>query len=255
MKDMKITVITIKVIFWITIICFISSIPLSFCSYHYGSWVILWINTIIIGLFASSLVLLLSEFVRYKHLKCETEVDLYYNLSLLYYHLRAIISSIDKSNKEPLTNLTSTFLRPQLTVINDSNEKVKYGIIRYCVLHKSMIAENAKIFILQTTPNLYNIISALRNIEIAVNEDILDVYNSNLDSLRQYRCGIIKNYIEQQPIITTTSYHTNLALQKVINLINNDLFNSIESFLLIISKSKSNNFDWEKDKERFLKMV
>ena len=181
--------------------------------------------------------------------------DLYYNLSLLYLKLKTILSEIDKSYKEPLSQMTSSFLRPQTTEINDSNEKVKYGIIRYCPLHKNDVLKNANSFALQTTPKLFNIISALKGVEIAINEDILKVYERNIDSIRQYRCGQIENYVEQQPHITATSSHTNLALQKVKNFINDELLDSLESFLITISKIPSNNFDWEKDKERILALV
>ena len=94
-----------------------------------------------------------------------------------------------------------------------------------------------------------------KGVEIAINEDILKVYERNIDSIRQYRCGQIENYVEQQPHITAISSHTNKALQKVMNLINDELFNSIESFLLVISKSNRNNFDWKTDKERILEVV
>lgn len=252
---MKTTVSTIKVLFWITAISVILTIPLSFYNVYFGNWVAQWTNAILVGVFASSLVVLISEYVRYKHMKSSVESDLYYNLTLLYIKLKYTLSSIDQAYQGRIKQLTSSFLCPQTTEINDGQEKIRYGIIQYCTLHKNNISRNAKTFMLQTTPKLLNIISSLKGIEIAVNEDILDVYNSNLNSLRQYRCGKIDNYVEQQPIITATSSHTNLALQKVINFINDDLFNSIESFLLTISKSKSNNFDWEKDKERILKMV
>ena len=252
---MKTTIATIKVLLWITVISFILTIPLSLYSDKCGNWGFLWSNAIIVGVFASSLVVLLSEFVKYKHLKNETEIDLYYNLSLLYLKLKTILSKIDKSYKEPLSQMTSSFLRPQTTEINDSNEKVKYGIIRYCPLHKNDVLKNANSFALQTTPKLFNIISALKGVEIAINEDVLKVYESNIDSIRQYRCGQIDNYVEQQPHITATSSHTNEALQKVMNLINEGLFNSIESFLLVISKSNRNNFDWKTDKERILEIV
>lgn len=252
---MKTTIATIKVLLWITVISFILTIPLSLYSDKCGNWGFQWSNAITVGVFASSLVVLLSEFVKYKHLKSETEIDLYFNLSLLYLKLKTILSEIDKSYKEPLTRLTSSFLRPQTTEINDSNEKVRYGILRYGPLHKNDVSKNAKTFALQTTPKLFNIISALKGVEIAINEDILKVYERNIDSIRQYRCGQIENYVEQQPHITATSSHTNEALQKVMNLINEGLFNSIESFLLVISKSNRNNFDWKTDKERILEIV
>ena len=252
---MKTTVSTIKVLFWITAISVILTIPLSFYNVYFGNWVAQWTNAILVGVFASSLVVLISEYVRYKNMKSSVESDLYYNLTLLYIKLKYTLSSIDQAYQGRIKQLTSSFLCPQTTEINDGQEKIRYGIIQYCTLHKNNISRNAKTFMLQTTPKLLNIISALKGIEIAVNDDILDVYNNNIESFKQYRCGKIDNYVEQQPIITATSSHTNLALQKVINLINDDLFNSIESFLLTISKSKSNNFDWEKDKERILKMV
>ena len=252
---MKTIVCTIKVLFWVSTISAILTIPLSLYNDKCGSWGYQWGDAITVGVFASSLVVLISEFVRYKYLKSEIESDLYFNFSLLFLKLKTIVSEVDKYYKEPMTRLTSSFLRPQATEINDSNEKVRYGMIRYYPLQKNEVSKNAKAFALQTTPKLFNIISALRDVEIAVNEDILDVHKRNLDSFRSFRCGQIDNYVEQQPYITATSSHTNEALQKVMSLINDELFNSLESFLLAISKSNSNNFDWKKDKERILTLV
>ncbi len=252
---MKITVATIKVLLWVTVISFILTILLSLYYDKCENWGFLWGDTITVGVFASSLIVLLNEIVRYKNLKNESKTDLYYNLSLLYLKLKTILSEIDKSYKEPLTRLTSSFLRPQATEINDSNEKVRFGIIRYCPLHKNDVSKNANTFSLQTTPILINIISALWDVEIAVNEDIFDVHKRNYDSFRNYQCGQIESYVEQLPHITATSSHSNEALQKVKSLIDDELFNSLESFLLAISISKSNNFDWKKDKERVLQLV
>ncbi len=252
---MKITVVTIKVLFWITLISVIITIPLSLCNVCCGIWFAQWGCAIAIGVFASSFVVLISEYIRYKHLKNEIESDIYFNLSLLYLKLKSTLSIIDKSYKEPIPRLTSSFLKPQTQEINNSNEKVKHDILLYCTLRENEMSKEAKSFALQTTPLLINIIFALRDVDVAINEDTIDVYKDNLESYKQYRGGQRDNYCEKQPHITSSSPHTNAVLQNVKSLMNDELFDSLESLLLAISNSKSNCFDWRKDKERVQDLV
>ncbi|MBR4146998.1 MAG: hypothetical protein IKU00_03785 [Bacteroidales bacterium] len=252
---MKVTVVTIKVLLWVTVSSFIFTIPLTFYNDYCGSWAVQWTNAILVGVFASSLVVLINEYVRYKHLKGGVESDLYYNLSLLYLKLRTAISVIDKSYKEPQPQLTRAFLHPQTEEINNCNEKLRRDIGEYCTIHRNEVSREADAFFIQTLPGLINTLFALREIEVAIIEDTFDIQNSNIESFRQYRCGHTEKYIEQPIHITATSSHTNLALQKVKSFINDELLDSLESFLITISKIPSNNFDWEKDKERIMALV
>lgn len=252
---MKLTVATIKVLLWVSTISVILTIPLSYCNDYFRSWTVQWTNAILVGVFASSLVVLISEYIRYKHLKSGIESDLYYNLSLLYLKLSTAISVIDKSYKEPQPQLTRAFLHPQTEEINNCNEKLRRDIGEYCTIRRNEVSREADAFVKQNLPVLINTLFALREIEVAIIEDTLDVQNSNIESFRQYRCGHTEKYIEQPIHITATSSHANLALQKVKYFINDELLNSLESFLSTISKIPSNNFDWEKDKERILALV
>ena len=252
---MKVTVVTIKVLLWVTVSSFIFTIPLTFYNDYCGSWVIQWTDAILVGVFASSLVVLISEYVRYKHLKSGIESNLYYNLSLLYLKLRTVISVFDKSYKEPQPQLTRAFLHPQTEEINNCNEKLRRDIGEYHTIRRNEVSREADAFFIQTLPGLINTLLALREIEVAIIEDTLDIQNSNIESFRQYRCGNTEKHIEQPIHITATSSHSNLALQKVKSLINDELLDSLESFLITISKIPSNNFDWEKDKERILALV
>lgn len=252
---MKTVVTTLKVLFWITAISMIVTILLSLYNNYCGNWFILWSNSITTGIFASSLVVLISEFVRYKHLKSEFESELYYNLSLLYLKLKSTVYAIDKSYQEPLPRLTSAFLKPQLAVITDGTEKTKHNILQYCTLRENEVSKTSKSFALHTVPRIFNIIFAIRDIEVAINKDILAVYQNNINSCNHKRDELINDSNKQYPHIVASSPATNEALQKIVVLINNELFESIESLLSAISNSKSNNFDWEKDKERILKLV
>ena len=252
---MKVTVVTLKVLFWITAFSVILTVLLSFVFDHCGGWFLQWGASIAIGVFASSLVVLISEFVRYKHSKSDIESDLYYNLSLLYLKLKTVLSEIEKSYKEPLPQLTKAFLHPQTIEINNSNEKVKYDILQYYTIHKNEVYKAAKAFMIQTIPQLTSIVFALRAIEIAIIEDVLEVKGSNLDSLKQYNSGQTNSYNERPLYITAKTTHVNMALQEVVSELNDELFDAIETFLIAISNSKSNNFDWKKDKDRVLQLV
>ena len=251
---MKVTVVTLKVLFWITVCSAILTFLLSFVNNNCKDWFLVWSNSIAIGVFASSLVVLISEFVRYRHLKGDIESDLYFNLSLLYLKLRTVLFEIEKSYKDPLPQLTQAFLQPQAKEINNCNEKVKYNILRYNTLHENDVSKGAKIFMIQTIPHLIDICFALKNIEVAIIEDTIEVNKSNLESLKRFKNGQMEYYNEQQPCITSSSSRTNVALQKVESLINDELFDALESFLFAISISKSNNFNWKKDKERILQL-
>lgn len=252
---MKTVVTTIKVLFWITVISMIVTILLSLYNNYCGNWFILWGDSIAIGIFASSLVVLISEFVRYKHLKSEFESELYYNLSLLYLKLKSTVYAIDKSYQEPLPRLTSAFLKPQLAEITDSTEKAKHNILQYCTMRENEVSKTSRFFAFHTIPIILNIIFAIKKIEIAINKDILAIYQNNINSFNHKRDELINDSNKQYPHIVASSPATNEALQKIVVLINNELFESIESLLSAISNSKSNNFDWEKDKERILKLV
>lgn len=252
---MRITVSTIKVLLWITVISMIVTILLSLYNNYCGNWFILWGNSITSGIFASSLVVLISEFVRYKHLKSKFESELYYNLSLPYLKLKSTVYAIDKSYQEPLPRLTSAFLKPQLAEITDSTEKAKHNILQYCTMRENEVTKNSKSFALHTAPRIFNIIFAIRDIEVAINKDILAVYQNKINSFNHNRNELVKDSNKQHPRIVASSPITNEALQKVVALINDELFESIESLLTAISNSKSNNFDWGKDKERVLKLV
>lgn len=252
---MKTTVSTLKVLFWITANSLILTILFSICNDYYGNWFIIWGCSITIGVFASSLVVLISEYVRYKHLKNEIESDLYYNLSLLYLKLKSIIYAIDKSYQQPLPQLTSAFLKPQLTEIIDSTEKAKHDILQYCTMLKNEVLNTSKSFALHTIPRIFNIIFAIKDIEVAINKDILAVYQNDSNTLKHNRDELAKTYNRQYLYIVASSPFTNDALQKVIALIDDELYESIESLLTVISNRKSNNFDWGKDKERVLKLV
>lgn len=252
---MKLNVAIIKVLFWITTISLIVTILLSFFNDCHGSWFVLWSCSISIGIFASSLVVLISEFVRYKHLKNEFESDLYYNLSLLYLKLKSIVYAINKSYQEPLPRLTSHFLKPQLTEIEEATNRAKQDIFQYYTVRENEVSKTAKTFALNTIPKLFNTIFALRDIEIAINKDILTAYQNNLDTFNHNKNGIGGKCVEQQNCIVASSPYTNETLQRILCLVDNGLFNSIESLLMAISNSKSNNFDWEKGKKQVLKLV
>ena len=125
----------------------------------------------------------------------------------------------------------------------------------YYVLRGSIISASINHFKEETAIWISNALVSISEVEIAINEDINDVYKNNISVLYQYKSGQIEQYTEQQPHITSSSPHINDALMKVVNLINDDLFSSIESLLYTLSQSKRNNFNWKKDKEQILGMA
>ena len=246
---MRITVSIIKTLLLVTLISAILTIALSYCSNNCENWYYQWGNAITIGVFASSFIVLISEYVRYKHLKNEIEIDLYYNLSLLYFKLSAVLSLIEKSTKEPYPQLSSSSLQPQSNEINNCNNKIRQDIVQYYLLHNNDILRKAKHFALDTIPKLTNVVFAIRRLEVAINEDIFSI------QIEKKRSGQTDVYAEESPLITALLPASNGTLKEIKKLIDDNVVESIEEFLLALSQSKSNNFDWKKDKDQFLKAL
>ena len=252
---MRNSVIIIEILSVVTIVCALISIPLSYFQHICGNWGYLWGNAIAIGIFASSFVALSSECIHYINEKNAIEKNLYRNVALIYVKLKTVYSEINQSYEKPERELSTPFLHPQMNDINKLLMQITFNTNIYSVIREDVVAESINHLRHKTSTFISNLLVDLREVEVAINEDILDVYKRNLDSLHQYKNGMASNYIEQQPHITSSSQHTNDALQKVVGHLNDGLFDSLESLLLAISKRKSNNFDWKKDKERILKLV
>lgn len=252
---MKTNAFLIKILLVVSIVCALISIPLSYCQHTCGNWGYLWGNAIAIGIFASSFVALSSECIHYINEKNAIEKNLYRNVALIYVKLKTVYSEINQSYEKPERELSNSFLHPQMNDINKLLMQITFNTNSYSVIREDVVAESIKHIRHNTSIHISNLLIDLREVEVAINEDILDVYKRNLDSLHQYKSGMADNYIEQHPHITSSSQHTNDALKKVVGDLNDELFDSLESLLLAISKRKSNNFDWEKDKERILKLV
>lgn len=246
---MRITVSIIKTLLLVTLISAILTIALSYCSNNCENWYYQWGNAITIGVFASSFVVLISEYVRYKHLKNEIEIDLYYNLSLLYFKLSAVLSLIEKFTKEPYPQLSSSSLQPQSNEINNCNNKIRQDIAQYCLLRNNDVLRKAKHFALDTIPKLTNVVFAIRRLEVAINEDIFSI---QIEKKRSRQTDV---YAEESPLITALLPASNGTLKEIKKLIDDNVVESIEEFLLALSQSKSNNFDWKKDKDQFLKAL
>lgn len=252
---MRHSVIIIKILLVVSIVCALISIPLSYFQDICGNWGYFWGNAIAIGIFASSFVALSSEYIHYKNQKNEIEKNLYRNIALIFVKLKTVYSEINQSHENAERELSTSFLHPQMEDINNLLIQIIFDANIYSVIRDDIVAKSIKHLRHNTSTYISNLLIDLREVEVAINEDILDVYKKNLESLHQYKNGMADNYIEQHPHITSSSQHTNDALQKVVGHLNDGLFDSLESLLLAISKRKSNNFDWKKDKERILKLV
>lgn len=246
---MKTAVNTIKITGWITLVCFLLTIPLAYFQGDCENWGWLWGNSIAIGVFASSLVVFISEYVKYKHLKNEIEIDLYYNLSLLYFKLSSVLSLIEESTKDPYPQLTPSSLQPQSNEINNCNNKIRQDIVQYCLLRNNNVSRKAKHFALDTIPKLTNIVFAIRNLVVAINEDFFNI------QIEKKRSGQTNVYADEPPLIPALLPASNGTLKEIKNLIDDNVVESIEEFLLAISQSRSNNFDWKKDKDHLLKAL
>ena len=110
---MKTAVNTIKITRWITLVCFLLAIPLTYFQVNCENWGWLWSNSIAIGVFASSLVALICEYIRYLNRKNETEISSYKKLAIIYLKLKTIISLINDSYDNSKQTLTTSFLQPQ----------------------------------------------------------------------------------------------------------------------------------------------
>ena len=252
---MKTSVYIIKIFLVVTIVSALIALPLSYYQVNCGKWGYLWGNAIFIGVFASSLVALICEYIRYLNSKKEIEINSYKNLSLIYVKLKTIVFEINNYFNNPELKIVTPFMQPQKEDVSNCLIRLSVGVDTYFVLKENTVTKSIKPFKQNTCFRISSLFLAFQEVDVAINEDIRDVYVNNLEGLKHVRSGQIDGYEEQQPHITVSSPHTNKALQKVVSLINDELFDSIESFLFAISQSKSNNFDWGKDKERILKLM
>lgn len=252
---MKPNIIVIRILLVVSLVSALATMPLSYCQSNCAKWGYLWGNAITIGVFASSFVALVSECIHYINQKNAIEKNLYRNVALVYMKLRTIYAEINRTYIKPEQMLGPSFLKPQTLDINNVLIQITFDINTYDTFRHSTVASSIEQFRQYTYSKISDILMAMKAVELAINEDILDEYKSNLESFNQYKRGQSYNYTEQQPLITSSSPHTNKALNNVTGLITDELFDSIESILLSISKRKSNNFDWKKDKERILSLV
>ena len=204
---MRLTVLTLKTFFWITLALLIVTLLLSFWLLSNDSPIIEWIIAILTGIFGSSTVVMLCEYVRYIHQKRENEDLYYYHLSLIYAKLLFILSDIKRVANDHHQYLNNSFLQPQISDINTS-----LGVLSqmdYRKIWNNRFGNYIEEFRRNKMPQLTNFSFTLRSLEISIREDLIKVYEYKLDQMKKHRdvSGIIE-------LVTSESPHTKESLKK-----------------------------------------
>ena len=249
---MKVTVGTLKVLFWITAFSVILTILLSFVSDYCGGWFLQWGASIAIGVFASSLVVLISEFVRYRHLKSDAEAQMYGYSLLLFSQLSSIQVKIESLFKEPLTSLHPTLIQPNIDSIVEYIDRI--SVIEYSTLCNNRIWKALELFRHDGLVQLNKFVSTAKSVEIAILEDTKDILMTNLANLKLHKEDATNQYEEHAVVVMPNSPKAKDALESTKKEAENAL-SHVESFINVISEDSNERFDWGKNKEEIMKMI
>ena len=249
---MKVTVVTLKVLFWITACSAILTFLLSFVNNNCKDWFLVWSNSIAIGVFASSLVVLISEFVRYRHLKSDAEAQMYGYSLLLFSQLSSIQVKIENVFKEPQTSLHPTFIQPNINSIVEYIDRI--SVIEYSTLCNNRIWHAFELFRQDGLVQLKKLVSKAKSVEIAIHEDAKDILMTNLANLKLHKEDATNQYEEHAVVVTPNSPKAKDALESTKKEAENAL-SYVESFINVISEEGIKRFDWGRNKEEIMKMI
>ena len=206
-----------------------------------------------IGLFASSFVVLLCEWVRYRHQKSDAEGKMYGYSLLLFSLLSTMQVKIENVLNNPQVPLHPTFLQPSIERIVEYINQI--SIVDYSTFcNNNELQLSFALFLQNGILKLRNYVSIAQSVEIAIIEDRKDILVANLDSLHEFKEGKNNFYVERADTVTSNSPKTKAALENTKKKIES-LLESVESLIKNITKECKNNFDWEKDKERIREIV
>lgn len=249
---MKVTVVTLKVLFWITACSAILTFLLSFVNNNCKDWFLVWSNSIAIGVFASSLVVLISEFVRYRHLKSDAEAQMYSYSLLLFSQLSSIQVKIESVFKESQLSLHPTFIQPNIDSIIEYIDRM--SVIDYSSICNNRIWQAFELFRQDGLVQLKKFVSTAKLVEIAIHEDAIDILTTNLANLKLYKEGATNQYKEHAVVVTPDSPKAKDALESTKKEAENAL-SRVDSFINVISEEGNKRFDWGKNKEEIMKMI
>lgn len=243
---MKLTVLTIKIFFWVSLALLIATGIISF--WFNDCQMVEWIVAVLTGIFGSSTVVMLCEYVRYIHQKRENEDLYYYNLSLIYIKLLFILSDIKRVTNNPHQYLNDSFLQPQITDINTS-----LGVLSqmdYCQIWNNKFGNYIEDFRRSKIPQLANFCIDLRTLEISIREDLMEVYEYKLDQMKKHRdvSGIIE-------LVTSESPHTKESLISIRESIDNTFMDMIDCALSEMEMNNIKRYRWKEMKEQIRKDV
>jgi hypothetical protein len=245
---MKLTVLTIKVFFWVSLALLIVTGVISFWLMFNDSRMAEWIAAVLIGVFGSSTVVMLCEYVRYIHQKRENEDLFYYNLSLIYIKLLFILSDIKRVTNNPHQYLNNSFLQPQISDIHTS-----LGVLSqmdYCQIRNNRFGKFVEDFRRNKIPQLTNFSFVLRTLDISIREDLMKVYEFKLDQMKKQRdvSGIIE-------LVTSESPHTKESLRSIKEGIDNTFLDMIDCALSEMEINNTRRYRWKEMKEQIRKDV
>ena len=185
----------------------------------------------------------------------DTQMSLYNSLALLYVKLKTIEKETKQCQENPQLQIHKSFLQPQKENIYFCNEKLKELCAHSYSLTDKELNASVSSFSRKVLPQIETLIISLKKVLLTVNEDIYFISNSNLETFQKKSPAEKVNFIEQQPMVSSQSSHTQMALQEVSSLLQSELFLDIESLLGLLSKRMKKMPDWESDKKKIIQMI
>lgn len=245
---MKLTVLTIKIFFWVSLALLLATGIISLWLMSNDSQIAEWLFAILTGVFGSSTVVMLCEYVRYIHQKRENEDLYYYHLSLIYVKLLFILSDIKRVTNNPHQYLNNSFLQPQIVDVNTS-----LGVLSqmdYRQIWSNKYGNYIEDFRRSKMSQLTNFSFVLKSLEISIREDMMEVYEYKLDQMKKQRdvSGIIE-------LVTSESPRTKESLRNIRENIENTILGMIDHELMEMETNNNKRYRWQELKEQIRKNV
>lgn len=236
---MKLTISTIKVLFWISIALLIISllfaIIFQFCD---NNGIVSWIISISTGVFASSFVLLLAEYIRYIHQRRDVEYSFFHHLSSIYSNLLSIKNDIGIRMVATDKSVQSSFIRPQLEEIRKNTDTL-FEIEYYTLCMSGEMIRAIYTFKIDNIPALQQFYLFACSLDISINEDKILIYKQKMDLLKKHQ-----NDVDIQDIVTIESPKTSITMAKIKDNIENELLSMVDSMLIKMEHMYPKRYRW-----------
>ena len=240
---MRLSIATVKTLFWISIVLFISTMLISIWQVTNNNQIIEWVKTILIGVFCSSIVVMICEYIRYLHLKRDFKDAYFYNLSLIYLKMNFIVADIQRVTLNSQLAIDTSFLSPQMAEMRACLQTLSQ--LEYCQIQKNEFSKSVKDFLRNKIPQLNSFAINFNMLNISIREDLQEIYENKL--------SLMKNHCDTSGIsevVTSESPRTKQTLIIINEAIENTFLNMIDNELSKMERIDDKKYKWSTMKEK-----